>query len=164
VRRRPLILLIGAAVTVYALDQVTKSLAEHHLQDRPPLELIQGILDLRFVTNPGGAFGLFGGSTWLFVAASFLVIGVILLIARKVPSASVAVSLGLVLGGAVGNLTDRALRGPGFSGRVVDFIDLQVWPVFNLADAAIVTGAALMLITGFRRERARRPSAQPPSG
>lgn len=150
-KRRLLLLLFGTAIAVYALDQLTKSLAEAHLEDRPPIELISGVLELRFVTNPGGAFGLFGGSTWLFVAASFLVIGVILLIARKVPSASVALALGMVLGGAVGNLTDRAVRGPGFSGRVVDFVDLQVWPVFNLADAAIVVGAALMLVSGFRR-------------
>jgi signal peptidase II len=151
VKRRLLFLLFGTAIGVYALDQLTKSLAETHLEDRPPIELISGVLELRFVTNPGGAFGLFGGSAWLFVGASFVVIGVILLVARKVPSASAALALGMVLGGAVGNLTDRAVRGPGFSGRVVDFVDLQVWPVFNLADAAIVVGAALMLISGLRR-------------
>jgi signal peptidase II len=61
------------------------------------------------------------------------------------------VALGLVLAGAVGNLTDRLIRGPGFSGEVVDFIDLHVWPVFNLADSAIVVGAAILLLHGLRR-------------
>jgi signal peptidase II len=61
------------------------------------------------------------------------------------------VGLGLVLAGAVGNLTDRMIRGPRFSGEVVDFIDLHVWPVFNLADSAIVVGAAILLVHGLRR-------------
>jgi signal peptidase II len=65
------------------------------------------------------------------------------------------VGLGLVLGGAVGNLTDRVIRGPGFSGEVVDFLDLQVWPVFNVADSAIVVGAALLLLSSFRLDRRR---------
>lgn len=165
VKRRLPPLLFGTAIAIYGLDQLTKSLAERHLQDRSPVELISGVLELRYVTNPGGAFGLFGGSTWLFVAASFVVVGVILLVARRVPTAPVAVSLGLVLGGAVGNLTDRALRGPGFTGRVVDFIDLQVWPVFNVADAAIVVGAALMLTSGLRRgPRPERSADEPSSG
>jgi signal peptidase II len=63
------------------------------------------------------------------------------------------VGLGLVLGGAIGNLIDRAIRGPGFSGEVVDFIDLQVWPIFNVADSAIVIGAAVLLLSGLRRPR-----------
>jgi signal peptidase II len=63
------------------------------------------------------------------------------------------VALGLVLGGALGNLTDRIVRGPGVSGRVVDFIDFHVWPVFNVADSAIVIGAVLLAMGGIRRER-----------
>jgi signal peptidase II len=78
---------------------------------------------------------------------------VIVFASRRLPATVVAVGLGLVLGGAIGNLIDRAIRGSGFSGEVVDFIDLQVWPVFNLADSAIVTGAALLLLTSLRRDR-----------
>jgi signal peptidase II len=144
--------LYGIAAGVLAADRVTKVLAERHLQGHP-VELIPGVLDLRYTTNPGGAFGLFGGIPWLFVTISVGVIGVIVLASRKLPSTPAAVGLGLVLGGAIGNLVDRAIRGPGFSGEVIDFIDLQVWPVFNLADSGIVIGAALLLLTSLRRDR-----------
>jgi signal peptidase II len=149
---------------VYALDRITKVLAEQQLQGRAPVEIIPGVVELRFTTNPGGAFGLFGGAAWLFVLASVVVIMAVLLSSARLPSALTAVSLGLVLGGALGNLTDRVIRGPGFSGEVVDFIDLQVWPVFNLADSAIVVGAALLLLSSFRREPARDEPApgEPP--
>lgn len=84
-----------------------------------------------------------------------MVIVIILIASRKPPSLTGAVALGLVLGGALGNLTDRLVRGPGFSGEVVDFLDFRVWPVFNVADSCIVIGAALLLLTG-----ARGPSAE----
>ena len=144
---------------VYALDRVTKSMAEANLQDADPVELIPGVLQLRYTTNPGGAFGLFGEAAWLFVAISAAVILVVVVASRSLPSAATAVGLGLVLGGAVGNLTDRVIRGTGFSGQVVDFIDLHVWPVFNLADTGIVLGAAVLLLSGLRRDRHDRSSA-----
>jgi len=147
--------LYGIAAAVLALDRITKVLAERSLQDGP-VELIPGVLDLRYTTNPGGAFGLFGGIPWLFVAISAAVIIAIVLASRQLPATASAVGLGLVLGGAMGNLIDRAIRGPGFSGEVVDFIDLQVWPIFNLADSAIVVGAAVLLLSGFRRQPAPR--------
>jgi signal peptidase II len=145
--------LYGIAAVVLALDRITKVLAERDLQDGP-VELIPGVLDLRYTTNPGGAFGLFGGIPWLFVAISAAVIVAIVLASRRLPATASAVGLGLVLGGAMGNLIDRAIRGPGFSGEVVDFIDLQVWPIFNLADSAIVVGAAVLLLSGLRRQPA----------
>jgi signal peptidase II len=135
------------------IDRVTKVLAESHLQGRPPVELIPGVLQLRFTTNPGGAFGLFGNLSVLFVVFSVVVIAVVILASRKLPGRLSAVALGLILGGAVGNLTDRLIRGDGFRGEVVDFIDFHVWPVFNAADSAIVIGAALLLLQGFRRDR-----------
>ncbi|HVM12169.1 MAG TPA: signal peptidase II [Actinomycetota bacterium] len=143
------ILLASVAVAGYALDRVTKILAERHLEGRPPIDLIDGVLRLRFATNPGGAFGLFGGATWLFLLASVAVVIVVIVAARKLPSRTSAVGLGLILAGALGNLTDRAIRGPSFSGEVVDFIDLHVWPVFNVADSCIVVGAGLLLVAGF---------------
>lgn len=162
-RPRLTLLLYSAAALVYALDRITKVLAEQRLRGRPPVEIIPGVVELRFTTNPGGAFGLFGGAAWLFVLASVVVIVAVLLSSVRLPSALAAVSLGLVLGGALGNLTDRAIGGPGFSGEVVDFIDFQVWPVFNLADSAIVVGAALLLLSTFRREPARpEPAAGEP--
>jgi signal peptidase II len=153
VRPRLALLLYSAAALVYALDRVTKVLAEQRLSGRPPVEIIPGAVELRFTTNPGGAFGLFGGAAWLFVLASVVVIVAVVASSVRLPSPLVAVSLGFVLGGALGNLTDRVIRGPGFSGEVVDFIDFHVWPVFNLADSAIVVGAALLLLSSFRRER-----------
>jgi signal peptidase II len=117
------------------------------------------VLELRFTTNPGGAFGLFGRATWLFVGASLVVIVVILIASRRPPSGAGALALGLVLGGALGNLTDRMFRGPGLSGEVVDFIDFQVWPVFNVADSSIVIGAALILLAGARAARTEAESA-----
>jgi signal peptidase II len=138
---------------VYTLDRVTKLLAERHLEGTPPIDVIPDVLQLRFTTNPGGAFGLFGRATWLFVGASLVVIVIILVASRRPPSGAGAVALGLVLGGALGNLTDRLVRGPRFSGEVVDFIDFQVWPVFNIADSCIVIGAALLLFTGARVSR-----------
>lgn len=114
------------------------------------------MLQLRFTTNPGGAFGLFGSLPALFVAISVLVVVAVLFASRDLPSVASALGLGLVLAGGLGNLTDRAIRGPGFSGEVVDFIDFHVWPVFNLADTALVVGAAVLLISGIRRDRAAR--------
>ena len=146
-------ILYGVAGTAYALDRVTKILAEQLLEGREPVVVISGVLQLRFTTNPGGAFGLFGGMGWLFVLISILVIVVVLVASRNLPSTVSSVGLGLILSGAVGNLTDRFIRGPGFSGEVVDFIDFHVWPVFNLADSAIVIGAAILLFSGLRRDR-----------
>lgn len=145
--------LYGIAAVVLAADRFTKILAERNLQDGP-VEVIAGVLDLRYTTNPGGAFGLFGGIPWLFATISAAVILAIVIASRKLPATSSAVGLGLVLGGALGNLVDRAIRGPGFSGEVVDFIDLQVWPIFNLADSAIMIGAGTLLVAGLRRDRA----------
>lgn len=134
-------------------------LAESHLEGRPPIEVVPEVLQLRFVTNPGGAFGLFGGQTWLFAAVSVVVVVVVIGASLDLPSRLTAVGLGLVLAGAVGNLTDRLIRGPGFSGEVVDFLDLHVWPVFNVADTVIVVGAGILLLTGLRRERPGREPA-----
>lgn len=144
---------------VLTADRITKVLAERSLQDGP-VELIPGVLDLRYTTNPGGAFGLFGGIPWLFASISAIVIVAIVIASRRLPAPSSAVGLGLVLGGAVGNMVDRAIRGPAFSGEVVDFIDLQVWPIFNLADSAIMIGAGTLLVAGLRRDQGRDEPAR----
>jgi signal peptidase II len=157
-RHRLTITLYAVAAAVYVLDRLTKVLAERHLQGRSPVEIIPEVFQLRFTTNPGGAFGLFGGLTWLFVTTSIVVALVIVLVSRSVPARTSAVGLGLILGGALGNLTDRVVRGPGFSGEVVDFLDFRVWPVFNVADSGIVVGALILLVAGLRRERPPRPA------
>jgi signal peptidase II len=146
------VLLVAVGAGVYGLDRLSKTLAEDHLAGRPPIVVVPNVVQLRFATNSGGAFSLFPDHPWVFVTATVIVCVAILLTSWRLRSALSAVALGMVLGGALGNLTDRIVRGPGLSGRVIDFIDFHVWPVFNTADSAIVVGAALMILAGARRE------------
>jgi signal peptidase II len=150
--------LFAVASAAWVLDRVSKVWVEHALAGRPPITLIPGVLDLRFTTNPGGAFSLGQRTPWIFVGASILVSVAIVATAFRHTNAATSLALGLILGGAVGNLTDRFVRGPGFSGQVVDFVDLHVWPVFNLADSAIVVGAVVLAISSIAADRDREPS------
>jgi signal peptidase II len=145
---------------VYLFDRLTKWWATTSLAKRAPIILIPHVLDLRYTENAGGAFSLFGGQPWLFLAATALVAMVIAVVSVRLTSRVTALGLGLILGGAMGNLTDRIARGSGASGRVVDFIDLHHWPVFNVADSAIVIGALVVLLIGMRQSR---PAPGPPS-
>ena len=156
--RRGATILFVTGAAVFALDRLTKVWAGHALVDRP-IDLIPGALTLRYTTNSGGAFSLGQRTPWLFAGATLIVSGWIVLTAFRPRNAVSALGLGLVLGGALGNLADRALRGPGLSGHVVDFIDLHVWPVFNVADSAIVIGAVVLAWTSFRDERAGEAAA-----
>jgi signal peptidase II len=149
VGRRGAALLLASAAAVFLLDRLTKAWAQDAFARRP-FDVIPGVLTLRFTTNSGGAFSLGQSAPWFFATATVLVSGVIVATAFRHRGPMSALALGLVLGGALGNLADRILRGPGVSGRVVDFIDLHVWPVFNLADSAIVVGALLFAWSSFR--------------
>jgi signal peptidase II len=151
--RRAAATLFGTAAVAYLLDRVSKLWVERTLQDHPA-ELIRGVLTLRYTTNSGGAFSLGERAPWVFVGASLVVCVAIVLTATRHRGRLQAVALGLILGGALGNLTDRIVRGPAFRGRVVDFIDLHVWPVFNLADSAIVIGALLLIWASLWGDRA----------
>lgn len=142
--------LLSAAAAVVAADQTTKQLALDHLSDGP-IHIVDGALSLRLTFNAGGAFGLGRDFPEIFLVAAAAVVVLILVWARTVRERHWLVALGLVLGGGIGNLADRVLR--DFEGRVVDFIDLHVWPVFNLADSAIVTGAGLILLFGARAKK-----------
>lgn len=134
-----------------ALDVVTKVLVVAELEGRRQLELLGGQLLIRVSRNPGAAFSFAEGATVLFTVVALTVIVVIVRIARRLHSSAWAVSLGLLLGGATGNLVDRILRAPGVGrGAVVDFIDFQVWPSFNVADSAIVTGGVLAVLLSLR--------------
>jgi signal peptidase II len=155
VRRRGAALLLGAAAAVYLLDRATKAWAERRLPGRP-IDVVPGVLTLRFTTNSGGAFSLGQRAPWIFVAATVIVSVLVVATAFRPRRPLPSVALGLVLGGALGNLTDRVVRGPRLSGRVVDFVDLHVWPVFNVADSAIVIGAILLAASSFGNDRARR--------
>ena len=142
--------LLSAAAVIVALDQVTKQLALNGLDDGP-VEVIGGVLRFRLTFNPGGAFGLLQSLPELFLVATIGVIATILLWVRRLDQRALLVPLGMILGGGLGNLADRVVR--THEGRVVDFIDFHVWPVFNLADSAIVIGVGLILILGARAER-----------
>jgi signal peptidase II len=146
-------ILYGAAVAVYLLDRLTKYLAARYLAGEPPVQVIPHVVQLRYTTNAGGAFGLFGGQPWLFFGATVVVCAAIAIGSARLSSTGSAIGFGLILGGALGNLTDRIIRGPGVSGRVIDFIDFRIWPVFNAADSAIVIGALIVLLAGLRRSR-----------
>jgi signal peptidase II len=149
VRRRGAAILFGSAAVVYLLDRVTKLWAERTLADAP-IEVIRGALTLRYTTNSGGAFSLGQSAPWLFAGATITVSLVIVATAFRHRDPVVAAALGLILGGALGNLTDRALRGPGLSGQVIDFVDPHIWPIFNVADASIVIGALLLAWSSYR--------------
>ncbi|MEP7161803.1 MAG: signal peptidase II [Dermatophilaceae bacterium] len=135
------------AGVVYLLDRLTKAWAVSNLSLGEPQELLGSVLQLHLVFNPGAAFSLGAGSTWVFTIVQAAVSLAILGIAFRVRTWPWRVGLGLVLGGALGNLTDRLTREPGFGvGHVVDFLELPRWPVFNIADSAIVTGAVVVAI------------------
>jgi signal peptidase II len=155
-RRRRVLPLLCVAVAVLAVDILSKLIAVEQLQDRPPVRLLGGGLYLVHARNTGAAFSLGEGYT---VVLSLFAVGVavyILRAARRLRSLGWAVGLGLVLGGAVGNLIDRVFRAPGFlRGGVVDFLSLfddggRVWPVFNVADACLVSGVCLLVLLVFR--------------
>ena len=135
-------LLLAVAAVVLALDQLSKAWVVSELGDGRTIELV-GSLRLRLTMNYGSAFSLANGRGALISLLALAVVAVLLRTGRHARSPVMAVALGLGVGGALGNLLDRAFRaGDGFlGGGVVDFVDLQWWPVFNLADSAIVVGA-----------------------
>ncbi|MGW7006348.1 signal peptidase II [Streptomyces sp. NPDC054933] len=150
-RKRRIVVLFGVAALAYALDLISKTLVVQHLENQPSIQLIGHYLQFEAIRNSGAAFGIGQGMTVVFTLIALIVIGVIARLARKLYSAPWAVALGLLLGGALGNLTDRIFRSPGvFQGGVVDFIAPAHFAVFNLADSAIVCGGILIVWLSFR--------------
>jgi signal peptidase II len=145
--RRLVGVLLAVAVVVVVLDQVTKALAVSRLADGRVVQVVGELLQLRLTFNPGAAFSFATGYTFVFTIIAAIVVVVILRISPRLRSLPWAAALGGLLGGAVGNLIDRIWRDPApFRGHVVDFIELPNWPLFNLADSAIVGAAALMIV------------------
>ncbi|MBO0877677.1 MAG: signal peptidase II [Pseudonocardia sp.] len=170
-RPRRVWLLAAVAFLVLAVDLVTKLLAVRDLEWRHPVPVLDGLVYLQLVRNPGAAFGMATGMTWLLSLIAVGVVVAIIRVAGRLRSRGWAVALGLVLGGALGNLVDRIFRYPGvLRGWVIDFIsvfapDGRVWPVFNAADSAICTGGALLVLLALlgleldgTRARGRRRS------
>ena len=152
-------LLLAVAIGVLAADVVAKVVVVATLSDRPPVRLLGGLLTLRVDRNPGAAFSIGTSMTIVFTAIAVGVIVFILRASRRLRSRGWAVTLGLLLGGATGNLTDRLLRSPGpLRGYVVDWIQLPHWPVFNISDSCIVCGgilAVLLSVLGLRIDGTR---------
>lgn len=145
---RSLVAFFVAAGVIVALDQLTKHLVVSRLSDGDIVTVIEGVLTFRLTYNPGGAFGIGQSFPAFFTIASLMISGLIVYLARSVEDPRWLVPLGAVLGGGMGNLVDRLVRDPG--GRVVDFVDLQMWPLFNVADSAIVTGVAILFLLSLR--------------
>lgn len=144
-------IVLGVAAAIVAGDQVTKTVALHALVPGRSVSAIDGILHWTLQRNPGAAFGLFQRIPVLFTILAIAIAVAILATMGRSRDLPTAVAMGLVLGGALGNLADRLFRPPGpFRGRVIDFIDFRVWPTFNLADAAVVCGAVLLAIASLR--------------
>ncbi|MFH9659978.1 signal peptidase II [Streptomyces sp. NPDC017248] len=150
-RGRRIAVLFAVAAFAYALDLISKMLVVSRLEGHAPIRVVGDLLELHAIRNPGAAFGFGAAFTVIFTLIAAAVIVVIIRLARKLYSFPWAVALGLLLGGALGNLTDRVFRAPGvFEGEVVDFIAPQGFAVFNLADSAIVCGGILIVLLSFR--------------
>ncbi len=156
-RTRRLALALAVAGVVVVVDQVTKSEAEAHLHR--PVHLL-GPLGLGLSYNSGSAFSLFSGHAPVLAAVAVALIAVLAWAAFRAPGPGVAIAVGLVLGGALGNLVDRVARGHG--GAVVDFVTLTHWPTFNVADSCITVGVVLLAVLLWRGRTsgdASRPEA-----
>jgi signal peptidase II len=152
--RRRVGLLFAIAATIFAADVVSKVAVVATLSHRPPVRLLGGLLTLRVLRNGGAAFSVGTSMTVVFTLIAAGVIVFILRTSRRLRSLPWAITLGLLLGGAMGNLTDRILRSPGlFRGEVVDWIQVPHWPVFNVADSAIVCGGVLAVLLAARGMR-----------
>jgi signal peptidase II len=168
--RRAVAVLGSVAAVVLVIDAVTKYLVVAMLSDRAPVRLLGGAVYLSLTRNSGAAFSLGTRITFVFPVVTVLVIGWICWMARRLRSAPWAVALGLILGGALGNLADRIFRAPGFLvGHVIDFIslfnpDARYFAIFNAADSALTCGvilAILLELTGRRRDGSRMPGQAP---
>lgn len=143
--------LAAVTVVVYAIDQITKAIAVESLTPGTSVELFVPFIELRLIRNPGAAFSLATGVTWVLTLVAAAVVVVVVRSSRRLGSRGWALALGLLLGGVLGNLTDRLVRAPGIGrGHVVDFLDYGGLFVGNVADIAIVLAAIVVAVLGVR--------------
>lgn len=140
--------MIGLTAFIVLIDFVSKRLVERLMVEGQSIQLLPGVLRLTYVRNPGAAFGVLPNRTWFFVLVTCLIASVVLFAGRRLTGGDrlLQAALAIMLGGAFGNLFDRLTR----DRRVVDFLELPHWPVFNIADIAIVVGVALYLYGTLR--------------
>jgi signal peptidase II len=175
-RRARALPFLAGAIVVYAVDQLSKNWVVANLPEGQSVPVLGEFLQWHFVRNPGAAFSMASGMTWIFTILAVVVVGVILWQLRRIGSRAWAVFFGLLLGGVLGNLTDRLIREPGFPvGHVIDFI-LTPWmwlgfnpAIYNVADIAIVSSLGLFVIISLmgvpidgspRRKRDEREDAE----
>jgi signal peptidase II len=145
-------LVAAVAPVVLVIDQITKQLALAGLEHEQPVRVLGGLFYLQIVRNPGAAWGMATGMTWVLTLIALAVVIGIIWVMPKLRSTGWAIGLGLVLAGALGNLLDRFFRAPGaMHGHVVDFLSPfapngEAFPVFNIADSAICVGGALIVL------------------
>jgi signal peptidase II len=154
-------LALALTFSAFLVDQVSKRLILDSLRPGESIPAIPGVLRISYTRNDGGAFGILGGQSDLLLIGSAAAVAVVLwMLLQAPPTRATAVGCGLILGGAAGNLLDRLV-----AGDVVDFLDLefwplQQWPVFNAADVAIVLGVVVLFLAALRPERAvQQPTA-----
>lgn len=161
---RAMAVLGATAVLAVALDQWTKWLSTENLDEGNPVRILGGLIYLSLLRNPGAAFSFGSDHTWIFPVVTLVVVGWIGYMATRLRSVPWAIALGLVLGGALGNLGDRLFRAPGpLHGHVVDMISLfgpyaEYFAVFNIADSCLSVGvvlAVLLELTGRQRDGSR---------
>lgn len=151
IRRGHLTLLAGIGSVIYLADLVTKIAVVAFLEEDDPVPIGGTSISLRLIRNPGAAFGVGVNLTAVFTAITVLVVAAVLTSSRRLGSRPWALTLGLLLGGALGNLTDRLARSPGFlSGHVVDFVEIPGWPIFNVADLSICVAGGMMVVLAIR--------------
>ena len=160
-RARTLAVMLGVAAFVVAADAVSKALVLRDLPGRPPVRLLDGLLTLKLTLNPGAAFGLGTSYTAIIALIACGVVGYVIRMAARLRSLAWTIGLGLLLGGAAGNLADRLFRAPGpLRGSVVDWLNLPhfAW-TFNVADTAITCAALLigiLVVFGVRIDARRQ--------
>lgn len=162
--------LLAVAAALLILDLVTKALVVANIEPGKPVRIIGDFVTLVIVRNPGAAFSMATGMTWLLTLVAVAVVIGVVRMGRTLRSPWWALGLGMVLGGALGNLIDRFFRSPGpLQGHVVDFVSVGWWPVFNVADSSIVCGAILLValtLFGFEPDGSRtvKDTANEPTG
>jgi len=135
-------------VIVVILDRITKIIIQSNMSLGESITVIPGFFHLTYILNPGAAFGMLAGKKWLLIVTAFLVLGAIIYYQRHIPADKklMRICLGMIGGGALGNLFDRLL-----TGKVIDFLDFKVWSyIFNIADSMIVVAAFLLIFLVFR--------------
>lgn len=148
---RALRVVLGVALSVVVLDRITKAWALANLEPGRSVELLGPVLKLHLVHNPGAAFSFLTNATWVFTLIAVGISVYLIRFAPKIQHAGWAAAVGGILGGALGNLIDRLTNPPSFGqGHVTDFLELPYWPIFNIADSAIVVSAVVVVLMSMR--------------